>query len=228
MAFKRLQLGEVVIDAGTQVRVRLDPDVIDEYAQGINNGAAFPPITVFAEKGSERFYLADGFHRLAAAKQVGMDEIGAEILVGDNQAAIRHALDANAKHGLRRTQADKRHAVMMAFENPEFDELSARQVGELCNVSRELVRRIRNELNEAAVKKAQAKGKKGKGDDVIPTADPPTQGEIDLDELRLALKLIRGFPYSGKEAKGKLVIDPDVEKEIRIVYEWLGEALASV
>ena len=102
MSFTRLQLDEIEATAATQVRVRLDSGVIDEYANAIRDGAAFPPLVVFAENGSQRYILADGFHRLQAAQKVGKDSIGVKLHEGGMHEALMFALSANAEHGIRR------------------------------------------------------------------------------------------------------------------------------
>ena len=54
---------------GTQVRVALSETVIREYAEAIEQGDEFPPIEVYYDETA--YWLADGFHRLQAAKQAG-------------------------------------------------------------------------------------------------------------------------------------------------------------
>ena len=52
-----------------------------------------PPIVVFQY--AERFILADGFHRVAAARMNGCQKILAEIRQGTQADALRYALSAN-------------------------------------------------------------------------------------------------------------------------------------
>ena len=222
----RIAIEEIVADAGTQVRLRLDPDVIDEYAQGIKDGAKFPPITVFAENGSERYYLADGFHRLAAAKKVGRTEIGADVQAGGLEQAIHKALGANAEHGMRRTTADKRHAVEMAMNNPLYDDWTVREIGELCRVSKSFVHNIREEKHDENLSTVDKTGSgASKTANVRPANDKPTQESIDKMELIGAIATLKSFPYSGKELVEKLGLDPDQIEDLKFVHTWIGEAL---
>jgi ParB-like chromosome segregation protein Spo0J len=41
------------------------------------------------------YYLADGFHRVAAAKSVNLEELPAEIRVGTKREAMLYACGAN-------------------------------------------------------------------------------------------------------------------------------------
>lgn len=62
-----LELSLIRTDGGTQPRAGLNPELIDEYAKAMTEGAKFPPVTVFYDQIS--YWLADGFHRLEAAKK---------------------------------------------------------------------------------------------------------------------------------------------------------------
>ena len=61
----------------------------------------FPPVIVFRE--GDDYWLADGFHRVAARRQAGIRHIEAEIREGTKRDAVLYAAGANAHHGLRRT-----------------------------------------------------------------------------------------------------------------------------
>ena len=65
----------------------------------MRSGSTFPPVTVFV--GGGKHWLADGFHRVAAAECAGLDTIGAHIHNGDLRSAILHGVGANATRGLR-------------------------------------------------------------------------------------------------------------------------------
>ena len=61
--FERLELDNIEATAATQVRVRIDRGIVEEYTEALMNGAQMPPLHVFREEGSQRNILADGFHR---------------------------------------------------------------------------------------------------------------------------------------------------------------------
>jgi hypothetical protein len=114
-----ISLALVRFDADCQSRVSLDEETVTEYAYRMQEGATFPPITVFFD-GSE-YWLADGFHRYAAHKGVARErgdeataEVAAEIRQGTRLDAVRHALSANALHGKRREPGDYRKGYSIA------------------------------------------------------------------------------------------------------------------
>jgi hypothetical protein len=91
-------------------------------------------------------------------------EIDADVREGSKLDAIKFALSANETHGLRRTQADKRNAVLTALADPEWKELSGREIAKLCNVSHDLVARVKREtsavINDTASQAAKLKGER--------------------------------------------------------------------
>ena len=136
---KKLKISEIVTDAGTQVRELLNEQAVVEYAEAMAKGDTFPPVTVFYFK--NRYIAADGFHRIAAAQRNGTSGIECEVFIGDKAEALKFALKSNVHHGLRRTHADKRHAVRMALG--AFPEMSDRALAEMCMVDHTFVGDVR-------------------------------------------------------------------------------------
>lgn len=122
---------------GLLTRAALNAEAIRDYAETMRETpSAIPSVLVFAE--GETYRLADGFHRVAAALSLGLDEIDAEVKDGDYAAALRAALLANLTHGMRRTAADKRQAMKLAYEQREIlfgGEPSVREFSAVCGVS---------------------------------------------------------------------------------------------
>ncbi len=138
---KKIKLSDIVTDAGTQVRAGLNEATVTEYAEALADGAKFPPVIVFHD--GDRYIAADGFHRIHAAIRNGATQIECDVRKGNKSDALKFALGCNAHHGLRRTNADKRHAVGMALK--EFPKLSDRALAEICIVSDHFVGDIRRE-----------------------------------------------------------------------------------
>ena len=128
---------EQIRSEGLQVRVAMDTDTVADYVAVERDGGELPPVTVYSNQCGE-YWLADGFHRVEARRQRGERTIKAEVLVGGNTDALKAALGANRNHGLRRTNADKRRAILMAWENRNVLGLGARPsatlIADLCGV----------------------------------------------------------------------------------------------
>ena len=141
MAIEKIAIADLERET-LQTRVALSADTVEDYAEAMRNKAKFPPVTVFADAERDTLWLADGFHRVAAAEADGYKAVKAEVIPGTFADALKHALGANANHGLRRSNADKQKALEMAWENrrelwPREDgaDPSAAVLADACGVS---------------------------------------------------------------------------------------------
>jgi hypothetical protein len=144
MKVVQLPLSQISCDPRAQPREHLDQEVIEEYAEAMREGSSFPPVMVFYD--GDNHHLADGFHRVEAASRAGRDSIPAEVREGTMRAAILWSVSANADHGLRRSNADKRRAVRTLVQDEEWRTISDAEIAARCSVSRPLVADVRAEL----------------------------------------------------------------------------------
>jgi hypothetical protein len=132
------------IDGGTQPRASLDETVVAEYAEALKAGGKLPPVIVYFD-GSE-WWLADGFHRYHAHRAAGATEISAEVREGTRRDAVLFSAGANASHGLRRTNDDKRRAVMTLLNDAEWMRWSDNAIAKACSVSNHMVASLRSAI----------------------------------------------------------------------------------
>jgi hypothetical protein len=135
-----IELSKIRIDGGTQPRAELNQATVDEYAEAIKTGAQLPPVTLFYD--GAHYWLADGFHRYFGAKAAGRTTIHEDITPGTLREAILYSLSANSKHGLRRSNADKRRAVQTLLSDAEWSKWPQSKLAEVCGVTREFVSRV--------------------------------------------------------------------------------------
>ena len=140
----QISISDIRLDPSTQVRLKTDNEVVTDYAEAMERGDKFPPVVVFFD--GEVYWLADGFHRVYAAMSIDLTEIDADIRHGSKRDALECALGENDKHGLRRTNADKRNAVRVMLEDEEWSKLSNCQIAVKCNVGEALVRKMRPQI----------------------------------------------------------------------------------
>ncbi len=149
-----IALHQIRTDGGTQPREYLNELVLEEYVEAMSQGAEFPPVTLFYD--GVHYWLADGFHRFFAAKKYGVDALLAETHQGTRRDAILYAAGANATHGLRRTNADKRRAVMTLLGDEEWRAWSNREMARQCGVTHTFVGKLRKEFLEGGQEPAAA------------------------------------------------------------------------
>jgi uncharacterized ParB-like nuclease family protein len=136
-------------DGGTQQREALREETVAEYTEAILAGAELPPVIVYDEQSEAHdgvYWLADGFHRLAAYKAAGKDKIRAEVREGTLRDAILFSVGANATHGLRRSNEDKRRAVLTLLKDEVWSKWSDRQIGEASGTTHPFVAKLRRAL----------------------------------------------------------------------------------
>lgn len=136
-----IELSKIRIDGGTQPRAELHQETVAEYAEAYKSGTDLPPVMLFYD-GSE-FWLADGFHRFFGAKAAGITAIAENITPGTLRDAILYSLSANSKHGLKRSNADKRKAVQTMLDDAEWSQWSSREIAKHCSVGHPLVEEMR-------------------------------------------------------------------------------------
>ncbi|MBE7472308.1 MAG: hypothetical protein HS114_24505 [Anaerolineales bacterium] len=127
-----------------QSRAATNTDLVDEYAEMMQNGVEFDPVQGVQDE-NDQIYVYDGLHRGSAAKQVGA-KLWVEVQPGTQLDAEWLALTANQKHGLRRSREDVRRIVRLALLHPNGVSLSDREIARHCGVDHKTVGRMRTEL----------------------------------------------------------------------------------
>ena len=140
----KIKISKINIDGGTQPREDIDEEIVSEYADAMQEGDKFPPVILFND--GAKYWLADGFHRYHASKKIGYLEIEAEVKQGTKRDAILYSVSANSKHGLRRSNADKRKAVLTLLNDEEWSQWSDNEIAKNCEVSQPFVSKLRNSL----------------------------------------------------------------------------------
>lgn len=157
---KTLKLDQLRIDGGTQIRVSLSEDTVKEYAEAYQEGVELPPVKAVFD-GSE-YWLWEGFHRWHASRRAGLGEIQAEVSQGTQRDAILLACGANASHGLKRTNADKRKAVETLLADEEWGKWSDAKIADEAAVTRQFVASVRSQGATIAPSTEKRVGRDGK------------------------------------------------------------------
>lgn len=141
---KAINLAAIRLDGETQSRAEINNEAVAEYVDAIKDGAEFPPIVVFFDGAT--YWLGDGFHRVHAFRTAGRASINADVRDGTQADAQLFSYSANTGHGLRRSNADKRKAVLGTLSHPATNDWSDNKVAKHCGVSVPFVGTVRASL----------------------------------------------------------------------------------
>jgi len=130
-----VKLETIIRDPEIQIRSVVRANAIAKYAESFDR---LPPIVLFRTK--EGLLLCDGFHRLAAAEQLGKDKINAQVIEGTRSEAIEHAIICNSKHGEPLTLEERDEAIRrLKAIHPGW---SLRKIADHVGVSHIAVKRV--------------------------------------------------------------------------------------
>jgi len=116
METKLIRINSLVTE-NLQIRVEMQEESIEHYAAIFRETPdKLPPVTVFYDVTLDKYYLADGFHRVVAKKRNGSDTILAEVHEGTFDDALRYALKANAENAINRSKDDMIHAMEIVWD----------------------------------------------------------------------------------------------------------------
>jgi ParB-like chromosome segregation protein Spo0J len=90
-SMSQLRISDLLTNMPIDPEAHLDPARVKRYAQMLN---ALPPVVVFDT--GEGLLLADGYHRVAAARRRGLETIEAEVRHGSRHDALRYAARVGA------------------------------------------------------------------------------------------------------------------------------------
>lgn len=140
-----VNIADLKFDPKLQTRAKPhDVQYIMTLVGVIKEGTLQDPIVVFRDPTDGSLWVADGHARADAARSAGCATIRARVHEGGLREAFEFALGANATHGVRRNNADLRHAVQMALEDPRTGNYTNVKIAELCHCSDHYVGGLRN------------------------------------------------------------------------------------
>ena len=195
-----------------QMRAAIDVSALAEYVEACRAKEHLPPVVLY-QVPARGLVLVDGYHRVGAFVQAGLSWVPAEIRDGSWSDALDAALLANARHGVRRTPADKRRVVMAALGAPKYADASDRAVARATATSPPFVAVVRAELALA-----QAAERSRQAQEAADGYDPWEETYGDAEGATEAPE--GGGAKVSERARVKRVRKPRLE----VARRWLGRA----
>ena len=90
-AMPQVRIAALLANAPVDPEAHPDAARVEHYAQMLD---ALPPVVVF--ESAEGLLLADGYHRVAAARRSGLETVEAEVRRGSRHDALRYAATVGA------------------------------------------------------------------------------------------------------------------------------------
>ncbi len=175
-----LRVDRIDVDPSIQPRTGgIDPDHVRALEE---SPESWGTLAVVQRAGSH--VMVDGFHRLAAAQNLGREEVEVRILDDPKDGDLRAlAFRLNAKHGRPLSLSDRRaEAARVLGAHAEW---SDREIGRHCGLSQPTVARIREDL-EASAQIERTETRVGRGGYTYTAPDRRT-GELPSRGLGEAL-----------------------------------------
>jgi ParB-like chromosome segregation protein Spo0J len=137
---------------GATSRARVETALVGSFADLMTMGVKLPPLEVYFD--GTTFWLADGFHRVAAARKLNRTTMPAMVMPGDKMRALLALLAANKAS---RSDDDKRHVAHLALTDPLLKTWNNQQLSEHIGVGQDLIQRVRRSVGfaEAAAPQRQ-------------------------------------------------------------------------
>ncbi|MHC4720364.1 MAG: ParB/RepB/Spo0J family partition protein [Planctomycetota bacterium] len=195
-----LNLAVLDLDPDCQQRP-IDADLVEEYIGLKKDGVKFPPIQVVRDGG--KFYVWDGFHRVACSKKLKEKSIQAHVIEGSRDDAIWKSYAANRTHGKRRARGVAKKIIIKIVTDRKWAEKSQVAIARHVGVSRTYVDKVIKELRQK--EKAASDPKNGeKGATVAPPEDTVLQRA-----KKTKTKSARGKTYKQKSQAKDTTDDAD-------------------
>jgi hypothetical protein len=155
----KIKLSKIKVDQGTQSRETINTSVVSDYAQILSEGGVLPAVDVFFD--GLDYYLADGFHRYFAHKQIVAPEIECNLHNGSLAEAEDFSYSANYGHGLQRTTGDKKKIALYWLMHKIHNKLSDREIAKKAHLSYTFISSMRKSIQapQPAVREVTRNGK---------------------------------------------------------------------
>lgn len=227
----RVKATEIVRDPRLQMRVSISADTVETYAELYQSSpVAMPPVDVVVYNGQR--LLVDGWHRLEAFLRAHPEgSIQANELSGSFDDAVILAAGANSRHGLQRSNADKRRAVEAVLSLESWRDKSTAEIAKVAGVSERTVKHYRSLMSpsrsvEDVVAEIEEEVVEFAFDDLPKIAQPevfaPDEPEEDGEQLEWVLKALHDHFRSIKVAAGRAVEAARKAREHGMTEEWIS------
>lgn len=140
-------LDQIKADHSVQSREKMSVPDQKDFTEAMLAGDEFPAITLYFD--GRYYWLADGFHRVAAAMKARevdpkIASLKAVVHQGGKRDAMLFSAGANKKFSIKRTPEDINRAIRMVLRDKDGFMWPLSQIATHCGVAKATVRKVRN------------------------------------------------------------------------------------
>uniref|UniRef100_A0A6M3M6R8 Putative methyltransferase n=2 Tax=viral metagenome TaxID=1070528 RepID=A0A6M3M6R8_9ZZZZ len=173
-----MNVDEIVAKQDFMIRDSLNESLVQQYAENIEYILVCSPLEIWDTPDGN--YLADGFHRLAAARFKGMKSVNVRVSKGSVQDAYAAACLANLFHGKPLTRSEREKARKEFIKiHPEWSNV---KLATEVSCSDETIRRYRGDLEASGEIESQKK-RIGKDNREISTEAIGTSTNVEVESI---------------------------------------------
>lgn len=114
-ALIEVPMDAVVLDEAMQIRKKTEPNIVQKYADAIESGSQFPPITLACIEGS--LVLVDGWHRFYARQSLREAKVVAFVTAMSYEEALCTSALANLANGVPLKRGEVKDAFHSFMQN---------------------------------------------------------------------------------------------------------------
>ena len=224
MPTKNVPIKDVCITGGTQQRP-VDDGVMRRYSARMADGVKFPPVSIITDGKSN--FLADGFHRLMAAKKLNKKYIEANITHGTQRDAIKASFGANKTNAFPRQEGTVKNILEKICKDDEWGKASLTDIAKHVGCARVYASKCFAEFRKAA------EDSKQKNEGLFPpgTADvraPKAEVKRGGKKYEQKIPAKKVLDSKGKQVPGHLIKYFERANEYRVMIRQLNDMLKEV
>jgi len=220
---KNLKLNDIKQDQKLTPREGIDKATVATYAASF---AQMPPLDVYWIEERDGWWLVDGYHRYAAAKELGIKSLDCNEYQGTFEDALEFSYDANLKHGKPLSTSERKKVAELKLKM--HTERSNNWIAEDVGISPHTVAKLRDDL-ETGMQIAYVDTLMGKDGKEYPRTIEQTKQEAEQPKTEVKLYHYDMLKLLNTDTLGKfdlVLTDPpygvtDYEWDVLHTKSWL-------
>lgn len=133
----------------TEMRAAINQTKVRQYAMEIKDGANFPLPVAFIDPKDEIVRVGDGFHRILAYEENGVDKISVDLKRGSRRDAFLYGIESNRKQkGMPFSTGDLEKCILTLLKDEETRKWQQNKIAETVGCSQGYVSTVAKKFKD--------------------------------------------------------------------------------